>query len=89
MCIRDRFRTYCNTNQGKWPEYLEFFEQTINGNYNDTTGFTPKELQSGAMPKRVWDEYVKRVATQNLPVPNEVKRLEAKRRIKKSPQEHR
>ena len=30
------FRTYCNTNQSKWAEYLEFFEQAINGNYNDT-----------------------------------------------------
>ena len=39
------------------------------------------------MPTRVWDEYVKRIATQNLPVPNEVKHLEARRRIKKSAEE--
>ena len=47
----------CNTNQSKRPEYLEFFEQAINGNYNDKTEFTPMELHSGAMLSRVWDEY--------------------------------
>ena len=30
------FRMYCNTNQSKWPEYLEFFELGINGSYNTT-----------------------------------------------------
>ena len=77
------FRTYCNTNQNKRPDYLEFSENAINGSYNTTTGYTPLELQSDIQPKRVWSECVKRVATQNLPVPNEIKRLDAKERIKK------
>ena len=34
------------------------------------------------------DEYVKLAATQNLPVQNEVKRLEARRRIKQSAEVH-
>ena len=76
------FRTYCNTNQSKWTEYLEFFENAINGSYNTTTGYTPLELQSDVHPKRVWSEYIKRVATQNVPMPNEVKRLDAKERIR-------
>ena len=78
------FRTYCNTKQSKCPEHLEFFEQAINGNFNDTTGFTPEELHRGPMPKRVRDEYVKCVATPNLPVPNDVKCLETRKRIKES-----
>ena len=78
MCIRDRSR---------WPDYLEFFEASINGNYNDTTGFTPNELQTGEMPKHVWDGCIRRIATQNLPIPNVVKRLEARRRIKKCAEE--
>ena len=44
--------------------------------------YTP-ELQSDVQPKRVWSECVKHIATQNLPVPNEIKRLDAKERIKK------
>ena len=55
----------------------------INDHYNDTTGFTPNELQTGEMPKRVWDGCIRRIATQNLPIPNVVKRIEARRRIKK------
>ena len=77
------FRTYCNNNQSKWPEYLEFFEKAINGCYNTTTGYTSSELQSDVQPKRAWSDYIKRVATQNVPTPSEVKRLDAKERIRK------
>ena len=31
------FCTYSNTNQCRWPDYLEFFEASIKGNYSDTT----------------------------------------------------
>lgn len=40
------FRTYCNTDQNKWHEYLGVFREPINGSYNITTGYTPIELQS-------------------------------------------
>ena len=81
------FRTYCNTNQSRWPDVLEFFEASINGSYNDTTGFTPNELQTGEMPKRFWDGSIKRIATENLPIPSEVKRIEGRIRIKKCAEE--
>ena len=81
------FRTYCNVNQSKWPEFLEFFESAINGNYNSTTGYTPNELQTGAMPGRVWEGHIERISTQNLPIPVEIKKLEARRRIKKCAEE--
>ena len=54
---------------------------------NYTTGFTPNELQTSEMPKRVWDGSIRRIATQNLPIPSEVKRIEAKKRIKKCTEE--
>ena len=41
------FRNYCIDRQNIWPNYIQFFEQSLNENYNTTTGFTPMELQSG------------------------------------------
>ena len=90
MCIRDRlgrlFRTYCNTNQSRWPDYLEFFEASQR-ELQWPTGFTPNELQTGEMPKRVWDGYSRRIATQNLLIPNLVKKIEARTRIKRCAEE--
>ena len=37
--------------------------------------------------KRVWDGSIRRIATQNLPIPSEVKRIEARKRIKKCAEE--
>ena len=81
------FRPDCNVNQSKWPEFLEFFESAINGNYNSTTGYTPNELQTGAMPGRIWEGHIERISTQNVPIPVEIKKLEARRRIKKCAEE--
>lgn len=76
------FRTYCNVNQSKWPEYLEMFEKALNESYNDTTGYTPMELQMGKVPERIWDGHINRCSTQNLEVPEIVKKIEAHKRIK-------
>ena len=41
------------------------------------------ELDSGKQPNRFWDGYIKRLNTSNLPVPMEIKRVQADERIRK------
>ena len=67
-----------------WPNYIRFFEQSLNENYNTTTGFTPKELQSGKQPTRFWERYKKKLETQNLPLPLHIKQNIAKTRIEQT-----
>ena len=55
----------------------------IRDSYNSTTGYTPNELQTREMPGRVWGKHIERIATHNMPIPVEIKKIEARRRIKK------
>ena len=50
-------------------------------------GYTPNVLQTGAMPGQIWEGHIKRTANQNVPIPVEVKKLEARRHIKKCAEE--
>lgn len=78
------FRIYCCENHNTWPQYIKFFEKTINENYNYTTGYTPVELESGQRPTRVWSNILKSLSTANMPLPDHLKNAEAKARIEKA-----
>lgn len=78
------FRIYCHEQHSKWPEYVQFFEDAINSGYNETTGYTPEELDTGKKPVRFWRRYINIPATQNLPVPYEcINRITKDRIIRK------
>ena len=78
------FRTYCHGIQNMWPDYIRFFEQSLNENYNTTTGFTPTELHSGKQPTRFWERHIKKLESQNLPIPMHIKQSIAKTRIEQT-----
>lgn len=78
------FRIYCHEAHNLWPQYLSFFEKTINENYNFTTGYTPAELETGIQPQRIWSDVIKTEKTSNLPIPPHIKTEHAKINIQRS-----
>lgn len=79
--LGNKFRIYCHEHHNRWPEYLQFFEDSINATFNETIGFAPNELHLGKKPTRFWDRYVNIPPTQNLPIPVECKNQIAHQRI--------
>lgn len=71
--LKRLFRIYWNKEQSKWPEYVEFFEGAIKNCYNDTTGYTPMELQEEEEPVRVWKEWINMIYICNVQVSSSVK----------------
>ena len=76
------FRLYCYDKHSSWPQYVEFSEKTLNENYNHTTEYTPKELETGERPNRVWSKYIKKIPTANMLKPWHMKIEDAKVNIK-------
>lgn len=66
-----------------WPQRIEFFEQSINDNYNTVTGYAPMEFDSGKQPRRFWDNHIKREITTNLHVTMQINRLQVNELITK------
>lgn len=71
--IGNRFRIYCYEQHNHWPEYIQFFEDSINATFNETIGFVPEELHTVKKPTRSWKCYINILPTQNLPLPLECK----------------
>lgn len=78
---RLRISTYCHDKHNLWLQYINFLEQSLNCNYNLTTGYRPFELNIDKPPLRFWSSYIRKSANCNLPVPMQVKWQEAKKRI--------
>lgn len=77
------FRLYCHDKHNTWPQYVNFFEKTLNENYNYTTEYTPQELATGQRPIRVWSKYIQKIPTANMTKPLHLKQAEAKTNIQR------
>lgn len=77
------FRIYCHDNHRRWAEYIPFFQNAINNNYNETTGFPPIMLGRGMKPTRFWNREITKPEHSNIALPLQNKRDLAKERIKK------
>lgn len=71
---------YCHNQHNEWVEYLSFFEQAINNNYNEATGYTPIELEQGHQPYRFRKRYNHKPDNQNVSIPLNIKIEHAKNR---------
>lgn len=74
-------RIYCHNQHNMWAEYIPFFEQALNENYNETTSYTPTELETGRKPVRFWKDYIQKPENANMQIPLEMKLEHVKRRI--------
>ena len=52
------FRVMVQHKHTAWPSYIEIIQNIINEVYQETTGFTPMEIQLGKKPTRFWQKYI-------------------------------
>lgn len=74
-------RLYCYNQQSKWPDYLQFFEDAMNHNYSEATGYTPLELSENKIPKRFWHNMINKPENYNVDLPIQIKINRAERQL--------
>ena len=63
------FHVYSHEWHNSWLQCIQFFKQSMNGDYNTVTSYTLTELDSEKQPSRFRDSHIKHVNTVTLPVP--------------------
>ncbi|CAB0039250.1 unnamed protein product [Trichogramma brassicae] len=74
-------RTLAGQEHKTWSIWCDLIEEVINSTVNETTGYTPAELQTGQKPERIWTHII---TTPKREIPYEEKLREAKENITKT-----
>lgn len=78
--VKRTIRTTCHHEQQNWFNNLRRINRCLNEIHNDTTGYTPNELQLGTKDVRFWEEYLTLPPSENIP--SVVKLEQARQRIR-------